>query len=475
MKSILILLSSLMFLSLAAPAAHPQVAAEASRLPQIEDFSIRQTLLIEGTAAAYKLTLPTEVYAGSGQDGLPPLAVFNQEGSLVPWQIVVPKAKVKTTTELLPLGFFNGNQQRHVAPSTGSLSIYQGNDSVRINLQRKPSFDAFPSGAIQNPTAPNIYYVDLSDIPNRNDLRKLDFQWEGDQLDDFSFDVKLSGSTDFDRWQPLGSARLVNFTQDRAALKINQVKVSMQSDPYLRIEFVDQQSAPQLKTLVGHFVSNEKIEAPIAWVPANLQRLDHEPGYEFDTGGGYPIHRISILSTTSNSLGEVSLYSFQHGQWVWMTRSRIVQLQHGNTTRNDTVIQVPPSRFRLWRMVFSRESTHYLTTPPVVKFGYRPEHLIFMRQGEGPFTLAYGITSELQSAIEWPNWSHHLNFPTIDYQSDRVQLGEITRYTPKHLSPQPSKVPTTKILFWVGITVFVAVLLGLALHLLHEVRQTKGS
>ncbi len=445
-------------------------------LPRLTDFYQRQALLVKGNAPAYRLTLPAQVYQALSPDELNYIGVFNEQGKLVPWQLTQAKSTIATTTEIIALGFFNDYQKTMIKPTKEQLAVYRNNASISINLKLSPSYDRFPPTALQQPGTLNAYYIDLSGIAHSNELTKLDFQWPAGHQNNHSFDVAVSDSSDFKHWRNIGNGRLVNLRQGAHAITIHQVDIDPPTGPYLRIRFASDQTIPPLKAITGHFRHNEKVTPESPWQSAALTPLAQESGYEFSTGGDFLLQQLRIRSNLGNSLGEVLVQKLSDQKWLLATQSTLAQFDYNDGSyQEQTLIRLPPSRNRRWRLLFTAESADYLASTPKVEFNWIPDILTFIRQGAGPFTLAYGIHPDLRNERDWPNWRNHPFFPAPERQSDQVQLGEKTSHTPDLPQQPTAQFSTPGLLFWLGLSLFILIMLVMIRHLIKELKENEDA
>ncbi len=449
--------------------------------PMIEDFAVRQPLLIEGNAAAYRFTIPLDLYQSLAPGGIGYMSIFNEQGHLVPWKLSKTNFVQNITTEVIPLGFFNGFQKQQTSPSRDNLSVYQDSDSLSINLDINPAFNRFPVD-VASAAKPNIYYVDLKDIPQRRNLGRLDFQWADQAAQSFTFNVDVSASDDFRHWTSLGQGRLVDLQRDSKSLKIRRLNITPPDGDYLRIQFSGQEVVPPLESLVGFFNIQEEVSPTIGWQPVALSKLPEETGYSFTLDGEFLLAKLKIVSAVPNSSGEAFVYRWHRKQWQLVKRTRISQFEHEDLKQHDNWIDVSiphaykgnltesPARSRKWKLVFSPDSTDYLQTAPQVSIAHTPEDITFLRQGQKQFVLAFNPPDSLRRFRQWPTWQTASTFPGADFQSHEVNLGQKSSHTPTEIREQQELLTTSRI-FWLGMGLFLVVLVIIALHLLKELRN----
>ena len=101
-----------------------------------------------------------------------------------------------------------------------------------------------------------------------------------------------------------------------------------------------------------------------------------------------------------------------------------------------------------------------------------PEQLLFIAQGEGPFTLAFGsaqvdaVTTPLGKLLNQDNLANNGQLIKAAQLGSRVQLGDAAK-----LQPAPPPLPWKKWLLWAILVVGVMVLAAMALKLSKQMNQ----
>jgi hypothetical protein len=247
--------------------------------------------------------------------------------------------------------------------------------------------------------------------------------------------------------------------------------------PYLRIRLASEGQIPPLQQVIGLFEAREYVKVPDRWFTAALERLPDETGYTFHTGASHYLHQLKIRSAIANSLGELSFYGLQNGRWQKNTETTISGFEHETTRQSEALISLKPMASNHWRLLFSAQSTGYLSVMPVVEYAWQAKQMVFVRQGQGPFTLAYGVPDEIRQDIRWPVWQNHPQFPDDQYQSTKVILGNVGEHEVS-LPPQDDALgwwtPAHRnVLFWLGAICFVLIMLALVMYLYREISNGK--
>lgn len=443
------------------------------RRPALTDFAFHQVIKVAGGAAAYRLELPEQVYANVDQRDLNHLAVFNARGELVPWFLQTPTAETRYQFETIPLVLFDGHATSQAKPRSTSVSLYQDAASLSVDINISPEMSA---GMQQAGPQANVYYVDLKRLGQGKNLRQLKLQWDAAEPRHYEATVEVSQSRDFQNWKPVAKERVFRFMQGLSELEQNQVKVSPLHSAYLRIAINSETPLPALVAVHGQFEVTTRTTPAERWHAVPLEAQLNGGEYWFETPASLNIKRLRIRTPRQNSLGEVSVWSWRNDQWQLRRQTTLAQLQHEGSTVDKSLVELNVGPAKRWRLLFSADSIGYSEGLTEVEYSYGPQELVFLRHGEGPFTLAYGVLANADANIAWPHWLNNPDFPAKHLQSTEVTLAppeqQVAEWKPGSAA-EASPLSSRKWLFWSGAVLFVAVMLALAFYLFREINQAK--
>ncbi len=208
------------------------------------------------------------------------------------------------------------------------------------------------------------------------------------------------------------------------------------------------------------------------WRRVEVVGQDNGQRYRVDTGGSFILSQLNIASRMDNSVASVAIYSSRkaEGPWQFERRAELMQLSHEGKSIDDTRVFLGRVEKRYLLLDFGAGSVSFRHTPPVVDIRYQPLELLFLRQGEGPFTLAFG-DPQAEAAGYYAEPAVHK--PARQFQSTDLVTGELQRQSPKAraTTAEDTALDYGRLAFWISITGFVLLMLLVALWLIRDVRR----
>lgn len=368
----------LIVLSALLTAAPCYAAAEAQPLRQ-EDFAYGMELAVSGKNAMYSLTLPAAVYKGCTRPDLGDLRVFNAHGGAVPHLLRQPlpeqTAKPAQDVPFFPLS----------APAGASRAADFG-----IAISSSGTLIAISAGGAEKTAqAVTAYLLDVSTLQHRSDW--LDFAWQG-QGEQFSASVQLESSDDLNRWQHVATAALAELSFGGHKLLRNRIELGQHAaGKYLRLTWPSGKDGVHLSAVKAGYESETRAQARALLPLHGTSDSSAAPGrtaWRYSTGGFFPADQLTIRLPEQNALAEFAIFSRPDEQAVWQRRASLLvwQLMVDGVKLESGRLQLPPVTDRFWRLETETDGG----AAPLLELGWLPGQLVFMAQGEPPYTLAYG-------------------------------------------------------------------------------------
>ncbi|MCP5162919.1 MAG: DUF3999 family protein [Hahellaceae bacterium] len=217
-------------------------------------------------------------------------------------------------------------------------------------------------------------------------------------------------------------------------------------------------------------------EAPepddLHWRRVEVNPLENGSGYLVDTGGSFILSQLKVTSRIDNTVASLDLFSSvaSTGPWHFERHANLVQLNHQGQQIDDTVVYLGRLEKRYLKLDFAEGNAGFKTQPPLVDVKFAPLDLIFLRHGEGPFSLAFGYPdSPAERLVQEPSAQK----PSRQFQSREVVPGELHWQAPVAVSEpsQESSWDYARMAFWLSLSVFVVVMLGVAVWLFKDLRR----
>jgi hypothetical protein len=436
--------------------------------PLIPDsFAFGMSIRTQGKGALYEVELPMDVYRGVTRGDLGDMRVFNGRDEIVPHAIRSPESTtVRVEQKHSDLPFF---------PVPGESA---GPDSLRVRV------DATRGGAIVEvrTTEPSIrgkakspyWIVDATalDAP----LSGLEFSWSPETVT-FLERLDLARSDDLNDWHLVTSTVMARLDFEGKKLEHSSMKFSIDKPRYLRLSFKRPVSV-QLEGLRAVTQSNRRVSRPaLQWhrVSASMDPLN--PGiFLFDAEAYLPAEQARILPPRPNRLITASLHSSIReedlGRRQWHGMIYDLNMQGERITMPH--IDLPRMGQRFWRLV-PEKSEAGLGGLPVVEIGWRPDRVVFMAGGDGPFRLAFGSAAVEPAVFKVEKLLRQAGPGRRPIVPLRASAGAVYPLGgQERLAPVPPGRPWQKIILWGVLVLGVALIGWMAVSLLRQMKEEEG-
>ncbi len=196
-----------------------------------------------------------------------------------------------------------------------------------------------------------------------------------------------------------------------------------------------------------------------------------------------PVTAVQLGFPAANSLVRALIESRPTSTDTWrpVTRADFYRLDLDDKSLVNPMAHCAPNHDPLWRISVSADGAAGQT--PQLELGWRPEELIFLGRGAGPYTLAFGnaaMTEPQSASTTIPNAQETLVLAALrDTQSEsliqRVEPGPVqTLGGEQALKPRLSAASWKKLLLWAALIAGV-VLLALMTRTMYREMRAKQS
>jgi len=444
------------------------LAASCSTAPESqplrrEDFAYGMELTVSGNSAMYSLTLPAAIYKGCTRPDLGDLRVFNAHGQ-VPHLLrqIEPEKSVRPAQ---PLPFFPLAE----ATSTDSRSAYLG-----ITVNSSGTIIAFnpPDQATQQGQAVSTYLLDASSLKHSPDW--LEFVWTGGQ---FSASVRLDRSDDLNRWHTLvSSAALAELRFGGHDLLRQRIDLNRRATgKYLRLSWPQGKDGIRLTAVKAGYASETRTQARALLTLTGQPDSAAEPGrtkWLYTTEGVFPADQLNVRLPDQNALAEFAVFSRTDEEAAWQRRGSLLawRLTVDGTQFDNEILRLPPITDRFWRL----ESEAGSDKAPVLELGWRPGQLLFLAQGEGPYSLVYGKAGLLPVRSQVGQLLRDTETNVSGKLIEAAQAGPQKVLAGATALQVKKAVPWRQWLLWAGLLVGVLAVGGMAWKLYKEMKQERA-
>ncbi len=334
-------------------------------------------------AGAYRLVLDREVYSRIHAANLQDVEVVNAEGVAVPSALFAPEQPLAQAARKVELPWFAlPSQPGGVAQDITLISERNADGSVRAIATRVTDAGAQVASSRE-------LLIDASRL--REPVAALELDWAAGE-GTLNAGYRIEGSDDLRNWNVLNErGQLVDLARGGERLKQNRIDVAGGSR-YLRLVPLQQGVTPQITVVRAELASPPAAQA-WQWEEIDGKRIVEKDGvasFHYQVSGRYPFERADVL-LPGNNTNEWVLASRddEEAQWQpaaapWMA----FQVEGGDASNRS-----PPQplqqvmRDRHWRLL---PKTDVHGALPKLRLGYRPEVVVFLAQGKGPYSLVAG-------------------------------------------------------------------------------------
>lgn len=411
-------------------------------------------------AGFHEFDLPIEVYRSVADPGLRDIGVYDARGEPAPRLISAPK-EAETPDEvvektLLPILAAPGTP---VAELRLALERSDGGTSVRIE-----------SVAGADGTAPPALVAYLADLGEKTSrLRAVELDWPR-EVEPVITQLAIEGSEDLDHWFALGSGTVAGLAQDNSRIERRRIELQSREVRYLRLSWTRAPEQWRLTRLAARYsqaVRPARRETQTLW-PSG--RDPEDGGQLYDLGGAPPVDRVALQLPGGQDLVRASIQAWDPngGYWRPVHEGQFYRLQREGGTIESEPAATAPVRAAKWKVVIERGSR---TVDVGLQLGWRPDRLLFLAQGQGPWQLVAGSAYDAES--DFPQARRYADPEMRDLLKKagpvgaaalgaRVVLGGEARL-------EPAQSPAwRRWLLWIGLVAGVLLVGFMALRLLRQ-------
>lgn len=413
---------SLAFLVLLVGAAAVGCSHAADLHPQDlhpQDFAYGMPIKTAAAAAAYRLTIPVEVYRNAAHADLSDLRVFNARGEVVPYELrpVTAEPSSRPREQALPLFQLRA----------GSRATLNG---VQVTVRSLgANVDLHASPGTPTPAVITSYVLDgrVLDQP----LSGLRLHWPTG-APEFAGSVRVEYSDDLSSWRVARPyAPAVNLRTGGAALVQDLVAFPATRAKFWRLTWVGQ-PAPFVLTSVTAELTPRQPLSPTSSVTANgspVPKMDGE--LAFDLGAKLPVTTVNLALPEPNSALTIELLSRANrsGPWHPVTEREFYRVGTGVANRTNAPVDIPVNFDRFWLARQVRPTAPI--APLQLQATWDTQEVLFLARGPGPFTLAYGNAAANQGSVPLDTLLQDVTI-TLAGAGPSFVLGGAERLRPSH-------------------------------------------
>jgi Protein of unknown function (DUF3999) len=362
----------------AQPLAHADSAA---------DYAYRQTLSTSGREAVVQYRLPSSVYLHSRSAQLDDLRVFDSRGTVLPFALRAPAEESQASRHTVPVRVFPVFGEPEAGGAT-AIDIRRTADGalVSVGTHATPRGDAPLSALV----------LDMRVDPQAQgtfDSLRFALPAGTPRYDAF---VSVEVSDDLKTWREVAQSHVSWMVSgDGAALAADRVEFEPREFRYARIRWLEGRP-------IQFAVTAEAVRYTGQAAPLDTLVLPAAPGrnpgeWMYASSVAIPVQRIGLQFNERNVSLPVELGSYMElpalkgrrgttWQFTPSLQATFYRIEQGGRERRSGDLAIEPTHQPHWAV----RPLAPTDSKPELRLSWTPATLVFLTNGHGPYTLAYG-------------------------------------------------------------------------------------
>lgn len=428
---------------------------QAATGPQQYAYQAEMTL---STQPLQRVALPVAILLALTRADLGDLAVFDVSGNPLPLSVLTAAASVTEHQLDLPFHEFSSFQERHSKLVTtrkqsrqaGQLAELKTTETITTRRQRK------------------VYLIELESVPAGID--RIELSWTHQPASQL-LKVKVEVGNALDRLRVIDAGKsLTNLDADNSAWR--SIEGIPQQQKYLRITPAKSVNAFELQQVTAHYRQSIAAPKPGHRIDSSRVSIDGQDYYNFEMPSVVYADSLRIIPREAHSMISGDLYASLD---LIKNKHRI---RSGFSQHNISDDEVKPSKpLKLPQRGYSQmwfTSKKALSAAPAIELTYPAYEIIFLGNGNGPYSLAWGNhasqarVNELSEILEG-------GLQTPQQRGELVYLKQVQLAGgPSRLSPE-LKLPWQQWLLWALLVLAVVVTGKMAMTLYREMNRDQAT
>ncbi len=475
------LVCSLAFL-LVCSLASAQTPAVESLTPS--DFAYgRAITLPEGGEPIVSVEVPLDVYRAMHSGDLSELMVFNGRGAQVPHAIRRVTEGPASEPEVISLPLFPLTLAATQRARGSELALEVERDAAGQVVRLAARSDESAHGprvkprsgvhapAPASPLQPIAAYV-LDARSASRAIVNLRIAL-AESSDDRVLPLRIEASDDLVTFEPVAvDGVLIQLGHGGQRIDRDRLELPQTRAQFYRLSPARAPSFPTAIIAVQATLAAAVTPKPFVKVAVSASTTPKPQVFRFDLGGPVPVDRIDVELPEQNTVVNAELFASASvaGPFQRIARTRLYRtLQNGMEVRTPA-LEIARRTDRFYELRVEATGGGLGSGRPVLVTQHTPDQLLFMRRGEGPFTLAYGRYRTPHARFEAEDLlllSSNEPAPTSSATlGPPKSLGG-----PERLVPPKAPPPYKTYIVWAVLIAGVMLLAGLALHLARSGQQ----
>jgi hypothetical protein len=439
--------------------------AQSATFPDADDYAFGWTAVPARTADFYEVMLPLAVYQSSADPRLRDLGVYNSTGQPVPQIMTQPARDRPLIEDRTPLILLPIYHDEHRYPSDLRLLVQRNSEQTIVTLDAHE-----PAEPAREPNAPpDAYVIDIRKLEQPID--RLELSWP-ETVGTFIGHLDVYASNDLEHWRRVGSDSIALLRRDGAKIDRRSIDIATDGQAYFRLSWRGVPADWHLTGIEGvHLGRGEDTVRQSLALPA-IARDENDGGYIFDAGGQLLVDQVALLLPDDNTAIRASIFAWSEPgeRWMRIHSGPFYHLRGGGEAISSEPVAIAHRRAGRWKVVIDRGN---LDLDLKLELGWRPDKLIFVAQGDGPYRF---VTGRAADAIEeFPHQRLFSDAAILDLARDSehaasAELGARFELAGPGQLQVPFRPDWRRWLIWAGLTAGVLLVGFMAASLVRQLK-----
>jgi len=440
------------------------IGAQSAEVPELSDYAWGFPIEVSENASFYSVELPLEVNQSVTNPALRDAGVYNSDGN--PVQRMFKQAGndrelVERSNPLPTLPLYETVDRR--TDDNGLLLEREGNST-----QFKFDLEDLLAPAEDQRLAE--YIVDTRQI---DDVAvALDLVW-ADMEPGFMGRVMVDGGNNLQEWSLVGSAVVAYLREDAASIEQRRVRLR-RGDFIMRIRWEGLPETWRLSQVMGVYVDGAA-DAVRNFVTLESTSVDpDDDGRIFSLGGAPMVDQVRVVLPVPNTVisARVFYWSERREQWLMAGQGSYHHIIRNNNAVMSDPLTIKKTRSSQFKVVITRGPADVAVQ---LEVGWRPDKLIFLAQGQPPFTLAAGSANDELNEFPQHRIYGDRSLATLAESNGGVVAASLG---PRYELGGPDRLVATRqinwrtLLLWFGLVIGVVFVGLMASKTIRELRST---
>jgi hypothetical protein len=425
------------------------LGAQSDDVPELSDYAWGFPIEVSDNASFYTVELPLQVNQSVTDPALHDAGVYNSDGIPVPRifrQAGDDREPVERSNPLPTLPLFETVERR---TDESGLVLEREGDSTQFTFDLE---DLLAPAADQRLAEYIVDTRQTDDVPVA-----LDLVWA--QMEPgFMGRVMVDGGNNLQEWSPVGSAVVAYLREDAASIEQRRVRLRRGDFDFLRVRWEGLPENWRLSQVMGVYVDGTD-DAVRKYVTLESTSVDPDDGGRiFSLDGAPMVDQVRVVLPVPNTVVSAGIFYWEERQEHWITAG------HGSyhhIIRNNNAVTSDPlkinrSRTSRFKVVITRGPSDATMQ---LEVGWRPDTLVFLAQGQAPFTLAAGNANDALNDFPQHRIYGDRSLATLAESNGGVVAASLG---PRYELGGPDRLVATRTINWRTVLLWFGLVMGIA-------------